>query len=263
MTMVERVKDVCEKYETLKEECQKLKEKCEKYETLVKDEETSVTQSLSRAMRPCDDVVGLIGEAVLRKREADTLEYWSDLYTGPEHPRPWICWHPGTNEWSAHIVVTDIGGQSLPRSGTIVGATCKDSAGVAVAGTKLYFLGRVATKEAANRLCVPFDARPDHTRSVDERERQLRVLPRGLFNTHRVKWSKLGEDIKWVGLTAADMGVPPLDVVMDPRFPGLIPGPNLHETNYLPSNSYIASFGQLVHTLLIYVLFYYILTFFV
>jgi len=30
-------------------------------------------------MRPCDDVVGLIGEAVLRKREADTLEYWIDL----------------------------------------------------------------------------------------------------------------------------------------------------------------------------------------
>ena len=234
VTMVERVKDVCEKYETLKEECQKLKEKCEKYETLVKDEEMSVTQSLSRAMRPCDDIVGLIGEAVMRKREADTLEYWRDLYTGPEHPRPWICWHPGTNEWSAHIVVTNIGSQSVPSSGTIVGATCKDSAGVAVAGTKLYSLGRVATKEAAKRLCVPFDAR-------------LRVLPRGLLNTHRVKWSKLGEDIKWVGLTAASMGVPPLDVVMDPRFPGLIPGPNLHETNYLPSNSYIASFGQWVH----------------
>jgi hypothetical protein len=32
-------------------------------------------------MRPCDDVVGLIGEAVLRKREADTLEYWIDLGT--------------------------------------------------------------------------------------------------------------------------------------------------------------------------------------
>ena len=44
----------------------------------------SITQSLSRAMRPCDDVVGLIGEAVMRKREADTLEYWLELYTSED-----------------------------------------------------------------------------------------------------------------------------------------------------------------------------------
>ena len=53
----------------------------------------STTQSLSRAMRPCDDIVGLIGEAVVRKREEDTLEYWRDLYT--RHHRQPQTWH----EW--------------------------------------------------------------------------------------------------------------------------------------------------------------------
>ena len=52
----------------------------------------SITQSLSRAMRPCDDVVGLIGEAVLRKREADTLDYWIDIYTRHDLTRSSCKW---------------------------------------------------------------------------------------------------------------------------------------------------------------------------
>ena len=38
-----------------------------------------MNQSQSRAMRPCDDILGLIGEAVKNKREEATRAYWVGL----------------------------------------------------------------------------------------------------------------------------------------------------------------------------------------
>ena len=38
-----------------------------------------MNQSQSRAMRPCDDIIGLIGEAVKNKREEVARTYWVGL----------------------------------------------------------------------------------------------------------------------------------------------------------------------------------------
>jgi hypothetical protein len=39
------------------------------------------TQSLSRAMRPCDDILDLVGKAVINKRQEVARAYWEEIYS--------------------------------------------------------------------------------------------------------------------------------------------------------------------------------------
>ena len=182
--MVERVKDVCEKYETLKEECQKLKEKCEKYETLVKDEETSVTQSLSRAMRPCDDIVGLIGEAVVRIRggREGPLEYWRNLYTGSEHH-----WQQGKRK--------QCGEPGPPREkDTLIGIRKGQSWCTSAPFDEKE---RRRYEEAREDPEVMGEALFELEKRCEERREWFRVQEQ-LVKEHRYKWRKPGKLIKWM-----------------------------------------------------------------
>jgi hypothetical protein len=145
----------------------------------------SITQSLSRAMRPCDDVVGLIGEAVLRIRggREGPLEYWRDLYTGSEHH-----WRQGKkNQWGERGQDTVIGirkGQSWCTS------------------PPFDEEGRRRYEEAREDPEVGGEALFELEKRCEERINWFRVQDQ-LVKDHRYKWSKLGKRIKWMGLCSA------------------------------------------------------------
>ena len=145
----------------------------------------SVTQSLSRAMRPCDDVVGLIGEAVVRKREADTLEYWRDLYTGSEH------------HWSGINVVGNPSEGYRWGQDTVIGIRKGQSWCTLPPFDEEE---RRRYEEAREDPEVGGEALFELEKQCEERRDWFRVQDQ-LVKEHRYKWSKLGKWIKWVSLT--------------------------------------------------------------
>jgi hypothetical protein len=151
----------------------------------------SVTQSLSRAMRPCDDVVGLIGEAVLRKREADTREYWRDLYTGSEHHwqqgKRKQCGEPGPLRYKDTVI------------GIRKGQSWCTSPPFDEEERRRY-------EEAREDPEVGGEALFELEKRCEERREWFRVQEQ-LVKEHRYKWRKPGELIKWMRTCAQGISV--------------------------------------------------------
>ena len=145
--------------------------------------QAAVTQSLSRAMRPCDDIMGLIGEAVLRKREADTREYWRDLYTGSEHH-----WQQGKRKQCGEP-------GPLREKDTLIGirkgqSWCT-SAPFDEKERRRYEVAR-EDPEVGGEALFELEKR------CEERREWFRVQEQ-LVKEHRYKWRKPGKLIKWMG----------------------------------------------------------------
>ena len=143
----------------------------------------SVTQSLSRAMRPCDDIVGLIGEAVVRKREADTLEYWRDLYTGSEH------------HWSGINVVGNPSEGYRWGQDTVIGIRKGQSW---CTPPPFDEEERRRYEEAREDPEVGGEALFELEKRCEERIEWFRVQDQ-LVKEHRYKLRKPGKWIKWMG----------------------------------------------------------------
>ena len=172
--------------------------------------QAAVTQSLSRDMRPCDDIMGLIGEAVLRKREADTHEYWRDLYTGSEHH--WqqgkkkqngdFYWTPCVlHRWECRqaemvrcyecrIVEVPLR-EKDPLIGIRKGQSWCTSAPFDEKERRRYEVAR-EDPEVGGEALFELEKR------CEERIEWFRVQDQ-LVKEHRYIWSKLGKDIKWMG----------------------------------------------------------------